>query len=98
MIARYRNGRVAKQIGHEESQKHRNNLNAALLEYREAMGQPGPHSTGQARIDDALRYIGVISKYCDGLIETKAPWKLAKDHSEGERLDAVLYSLVESLS
>jgi methionyl-tRNA synthetase len=34
---------------------------------------------------------------CNGLIETTAPWKLAKDPAQAERLDAVLYTLAESL-
>jgi methionyl-tRNA synthetase len=31
----------------------------------------------------------------NGLVEITSPWNLAKDHSSGDRLDAVLYHLVE---
>jgi methionyl-tRNA synthetase len=35
--------------------------------------------------------------HCNRLIEVKAPWKLAKDPAQAEQLDAVLYTLAESL-
>ena len=39
---------------------------------------------------------GFVSR-CDQLVETSAPWKLAKLPDEAGRLDAVLYTLAESL-
>ena len=39
---------------------------------------------------------GFVSR-CDQLVESAAPWKLAKDPAQAERLDAVLYTLAESL-
>jgi len=38
-----------------------------------------------------------IANQCNRLIEVSAPWKLAKDPAQADRLDAVLYSLAESL-
>ena len=38
-----------------------------------------------------------IAACCNRLIDTTAPWKLAKDSAQAERLDAVLYTLTESL-
>jgi methionyl-tRNA synthetase len=37
-----------------------------------------------------------VSK-CDQLVESSAPWKLAKDPAQAPRLDAVLYTLAEAL-
>jgi methionyl-tRNA synthetase len=34
---------------------------------------------------------------CNQFIEAQKPWALAKDPADGERLDAVLYQLAESL-
>jgi methionyl-tRNA synthetase len=41
--------------------------------------------------------VGCIANNANGLIEAAAPWKLAKDPAQAERLDAVLYTLAESL-
>ena len=38
-----------------------------------------------------------LAVYCNRLVEVSAPWKLAKQDEETERLDAVLYHLVEAL-
>ena len=38
-----------------------------------------------------------IGIYGNGIVETRAPWKLAKQESEKKRLDAILYHLAESL-
>lgn len=38
-----------------------------------------------------------IAVQCNRLIEVKAPWKLAKDPAQENQLDAVLYTLAESL-
>jgi methionyl-tRNA synthetase len=42
------------------------------------------------------RVIGVVPK-CNFLIDNAAPWKLAKDVAQAARLDAILYTLAESL-
>jgi methionyl-tRNA synthetase len=38
-----------------------------------------------------------ISAHCNRLVEKTAPWQLAKDPTQADRLDAVLYHLAESL-
>ena len=38
-----------------------------------------------------------IAWQCNELIEREKPWALAKDLAQAERLDAVLYTLAESL-
>lgn len=49
------------------------------------------------QVDAALRAAVGLARYCNQLIESVAPWKLAKDAAQGELLDAVLYHLAESL-
>ena len=47
--------------------------------------------------DAGLEAAGALATWCNGLVEDTAPWKLAKDPAQAEKLDAVLYSLAESL-
>lgn len=46
---------------------------------------------------DALAVALGISAWCNGLIEKAAPWQLAKDEARRGDVDAVLYTLAESL-
>ena len=48
-------------------------------------------------ISAALEEALAIAIHCNGLVETNAPWKLAKDPAQADQLDAVLYTLAESL-
>jgi methionyl-tRNA synthetase len=45
----------------------------------------------------AFMGINGISNAANALVEITAPWKLAKDPAQAERLEAVLYTLAESL-
>jgi len=47
--------------------------------------------------DAALAAVGALATWCNGLVEETAPWKLAKDPAQAGKLDAVLYTLAESL-
>jgi methionyl-tRNA synthetase len=49
------------------------------------------------QVDAALREVVQFARACNQLIESSAPWKLAKDPAEAELLDAVLWHLVESV-
>ncbi|MGA3171243.1 MAG: methionine--tRNA ligase [Chthoniobacteraceae bacterium] len=49
------------------------------------------------QIHAALEAVWQFVSRCDQLVETTAPWKLAKDPAQSPRLDAVLYTLAESL-
>jgi methionyl-tRNA synthetase len=58
--------------------------------------------TFTARMDEfqihlALEAVWSFVSRCDQLVESSAPWKLAKDPAQAARLDAVLYTLAESL-
>lgn len=47
--------------------------------------------------DAALAAINGLATWCNGLVDETAPWKLAKDPAMAEKLDAVLFTLAESL-
>lgn len=49
------------------------------------------------RVDAAISQAVALTLICNAVIESNAPWKLAKDPSQADRLDTVLYSLAESL-
>ncbi len=48
-------------------------------------------------VSEAIDRVGDIASHANGVVESSAPWKLAKDPAQAERLDAVLYHLAESL-
>jgi methionyl-tRNA synthetase len=48
-------------------------------------------------VGEALHAVGEMASVANKLVEREAPWKLAKDLAQAERLDAVLYHLAESL-
>lgn len=48
-------------------------------------------------LDRALAESGALAVWCNGLVEETAPWKLAKEPDQAGKLDAVLYTLAESL-
>jgi methionyl-tRNA synthetase len=48
-------------------------------------------------IDAALGQVSIIATHCNILVESSAPWKMAKDDTQAADLDHVLYNLSESL-
>ena len=61
----------------------------AVVTYTDAMA----HYQVDAALDAAIQ----LARACNQLIESSAPWKLAKDPAQAERLDAVLYHLAEAI-
>lgn len=49
------------------------------------------------RVADAISEIFILFKRCNKYIDETMPWALAKDESKRERLETVLYNLVESI-
>jgi methionyl-tRNA synthetase len=47
-------------------------------------------------VDMALKISASLAVYCNWLVERTAPWALAKNNSEADRLNAVLYHLAET--
>ena len=52
----------------------------------------------QLRVADAITEIFNLFKRCNKYIDETMPWALAKDETKKDRLAAVLYNLVESIS
>lgn len=52
---------------------------------------------GEYQIHAGLEAAWSLITRCNSFVEESAPWKLAKDPAQAERLDAVLYTLAESL-
>lgn len=50
------------------------------------------------RVADAMTEIFTLFKRCNKYIDETMPWALAKDESKQDRLQTVLYNLVESIS
>ncbi|MGZ5503997.1 MAG: class I tRNA ligase family protein, partial [Chthoniobacterales bacterium] len=48
-------------------------------------------------ISSAYQTVLNLARQCDQFIQLRSPWTLAKDPAEAERLDAVLYTLAETL-
>lgn len=91
MAQRYRNGVLRKIHNSDEDLAALSGLEAggALSAYQNAMDH--------YQVDAALRATVQFARACNQLIESAAPWKLAKDPAQADRLDAVLYHLAESL-
>ena len=51
----------------------------------------------EAQISQALEEIWVVVRRMNRYVEETQPWVLAKDDGDAERLDQVLYNLVEGL-
>ena len=49
------------------------------------------------RVADAITEVFTLFKRCNKYIDETMPWALAKDESKKERLETVLYNLVESI-
>src|SRR5262249_1614080 len=48
-------------------------------------------------VDAAVNQVLIVATRCNILVESSAPWELAKHETQTEQLDGVLYMLVESL-
>jgi methionyl-tRNA synthetase len=62
---------------------------SAVAAFTEAMDQ--------YQVDAGLRAVIQFARVCNQLIESAAPWKLARETAQEDRLNAVLYHLTESL-
>ncbi len=49
------------------------------------------------QVEQAVKIADGWAGFCNLLVDSEAPWKLAKDPAQSDRLDAVLYTLAESL-
>jgi methionyl-tRNA synthetase len=94
MANRYRNGCLSKPAIHDpELTKHHEFIEKEILlgerDYR--------YYLDRFEVSAAIELVGLASTACDKLVERFEPWKLAKDPIKADLLDAVLYTLAESL-
>ncbi len=86
MVQRYREGVLKRPAANTEWLTE---ARAIVTQYAAKMDQYLVHS--------ALEIAFSLAARCNAYIETEAPWKLAKDPAQAERLDTVLYHLAEAL-
>ena len=84
MLNRYRNGAVPKQ--HGELQEEATNTVARVKE-----------ALGNNQLQSALQITWSLIARTNQYIDQTAPFKLAKDPEQAERLDQILYNMVESV-
>ncbi|BHH81733.1 methionine--tRNA ligase [Desulforhopalus sp. 52FAK] len=90
MVQKYREGVIPAPGAYAEADMELQNSARLMIErYEEVMGQFNFHLGLQA----IWEFVGVVNRY----IVTSEPWTLAKEDSSAERLDTVLYTLVEGL-
>ena len=51
----------------------------------------------ELRVADAITEIFVLFKRCNKYIDETMPWALAKEEAKKDRLETVLYNLIESI-
>jgi methionyl-tRNA synthetase len=89
MVQRYHSGLVKKTITNDaELEAIKSAAGSVLNRYHEAFGQFQPHA--------ALEAVSDLVTQANGLVELKAPWKLAKEPAQSDLLQDVLYTLTET--
>jgi len=90
MAARYRNGVLARtQSDDADVREIEQAAAAAVANFTARMEEYQIHA--------ALEAVWEFVTRCNQFVDSSAPWKLAKDPAQAARLDAVLYTLAESL-
>jgi methionyl-tRNA synthetase len=90
MSQRYRNGRIdSREVKDPELDAIRDLANSVIVRYRAAFERFEVHS--------ALETAWELVARANALVEQKAPWKLAKEPAQSELLNAVLYTLAETV-
>jgi methionyl-tRNA synthetase len=89
MIKKYRGGRVPARGAWTGQEKLKKAADKAMAEYRKLMEAPF--------FNRALEEMISLSDEVNRFIVTSEPWNLAKDESQSEKLDGVLYAVAESL-
>jgi methionyl-tRNA synthetase len=95
MAQKYRNG-VLKAFAADQSAL-KEPASACVAAYHAALGDGERDGKEPFRLHLALEALTSFCTTCNQFIDVEKPWSLAKDPAQAERLDAVLYSLAESL-
>jgi len=89
MVQRYHSGLVKKANTNDaELEAIKSSAASVLSRYHEAFAQFQPHA--------ALEAVSDLVTQANGLVELKAPWKLAKEPAQSDLLQDVLYTLAET--
>ncbi len=72
-------------------------VDADLKAAAERMPQLVEQKMEELRVADAITEIFALFKRCNKYIDETMPWALAKDEAKKERLETVLYNLIESI-
>ena len=91
MSARYK-GSVLRNVAVDHELLH----SLAVTEFSQAVAAYSA-AMEEYQVDAALRAVIGLARFCNQVIESIAPWKLAKDPAQSDLLDAVLYHLAESI-
>jgi methionyl-tRNA synthetase len=90
MLKKYNGGKVPEASRRDPS-------DGELIEMAEALPGGVRAQMEHLQYSVALEEIWAFIRRCNKYVEENAPWKLAKDPEGKERLDTVLYNLLESL-
>jgi methionyl-tRNA synthetase len=90
MVAKYRSGVLKRAAVDAQSPEF---AQAGLIAYRSSLDRTGGEPLVHTAIDAAIN----IAVACNQSIDAEKPWALAKDATQAERLDSVLYRLAEAL-
>ncbi|PYL08253.1 MAG: methionine--tRNA ligase [Verrucomicrobia bacterium] len=105
MVTKYRSGKVkpvrfAFAIGEFDSPENESELAALVVNFPVDSMPFVPDYAGYFdahRVSIVLEHVWDAVTACNTLVDCAAPWKLAQDPAQADRLDAVLYYLAESL-
>ncbi|TMP93488.1 MAG: methionine--tRNA ligase [Verrucomicrobia bacterium] len=105
MAAKYRSGKIRSvrftfAIGAFDSPDNESDLAALVVNFPVDSKRFGLDYSGyfdSHRVSTALEHAWQAVNACNTLVDCAAPWKLAQLPSQAERLDSVLYYVVESL-
>ncbi len=90
MTNKYFNGQLSRDFREEA-------LDEELKEFALNTVKTVDEKMDQLRVGDSLEAILELFRRCNKYIDETAPWTLAKDESQKERLNTVLYNLLEGI-
>ncbi|MBR5341480.1 MAG: methionine--tRNA ligase [Erysipelotrichaceae bacterium] len=90
MTNKYFDGQLSRNFKEEEIDKELKDFALKTVEVVE-------EKMNQLRVGDSLEAIIELFRHCNKYIDETSPWALAKDEAQKERLNTVLYNLLEGI-
>lgn len=72
-------------------------MDQELIEMASTLNDKVSASMDKLRVQDAINHIITLFRRCNKYIDETEPWNLAKDENQQDRLQTVLYNLLESI-